>query len=115
MKQAGLGRRFVALALDWAMCSIVSGFVWVGSLGQGSFAPLSIFFIEVTVLTSLMQASAGQRILKLKVVDFQTGGVVKPLRILLRTFLICLVIPAIFTKDGRGLHDHFAHSVVVKG
>ena len=114
MKQAGLGRRFLALMLDWAMSSIVSGFIFAGSLGHGQFARLGIFFIEVWILTALTQASAGQRIMKLKVVDFQSGELVAPLKVLLRTLLICLVIPAVFSKDGRGLHDHLANSIVIK-
>ena len=114
MTQAGLGRRFAALTLDWTMCSILSGFIWVGSWGHGQFAPLVIFFIEVSILTSLQQASAGQRILKLRVVDFTNGGLVSPARVLLRTLLICLVLPAVFMKDGRGLHDHLARSLVIK-
>jgi uncharacterized RDD family membrane protein YckC len=75
---------------------------------------LAIFFFEVTILTTLQQASAGQRILRMRVVDFTTYGIVPPLKILLRTFLICLVLPAVFTREGRGLHDWITNSVVVK-
>jgi hypothetical protein len=52
--------------------------------------------------------------LRMRVVDFTTYGIVPPLKILLRTFLICLVLPAVFTREGRGLHDWITNSVVVK-
>ncbi len=106
-----MGRRFLALMIDWTMCSIIANF---GGFESKSLSILAIFFIEVIVLTTLAQASAGQRILRLKIVDFTDEGVVRPVRILLRTTLICLVLPAIFTREGRGLHDWAANSKVVR-
>ncbi len=111
---AGLGRRFAAVAVDWLMCLLVMSFIPLHSRAAQNFIPLLFFFAEVSILTALQQASAGQKVLNLKVVDFTTGGLVSPLRIGIRTLLICLVLPAIFTKDGRGFHDHFANSVVIK-
>jgi len=111
MVKAGTGRRFLALLIDWLMCLLIARFVGFGST---SLITLVIFFIEVSILTTLQQASAGQRILRLRVVDFTNYGLVPPKKILLRTFLICLVLPAVFTRDGRGLHDWVANSVVVR-
>ena len=111
MVKAGTGRRFLALLIDWLMCLLVSGIVGFGSR---SISTLVIFFIEVSILTTLQQASAGQRILRLRVVDFTNYGIVPAKKILLRTLLICLVLPAVFTRDGRGLHDWVANSVVVR-
>jgi uncharacterized RDD family membrane protein YckC len=110
MVKAGTGRRFLALLIDWLMCLLIARFVGFGST---SLSTLVIFFIEVSILTTLQQASAGQRILRLRV-DFTNFGLVPPKKILLRTFLICLVLPAVFTRDGRGLHDWVANSVVVR-
>ncbi len=114
MENAGTGRRFAALTLDWLLCWLVAGLISAGSLGSGQFLHLGLFFVEVSILTILQQASAGQRILRLRVVDFETGGMIPPLRIAIRTLLICLVLPAIFKKDGRNLHDVFANSRVIK-
>lgn len=97
--------------IDWAMCSVVAGLIGFESK---SLTVLILFFIEVSVLTTLQQASAGQRILKMRVIDFTNSGLVPPQKVLLRTFLICLVLPAIFTREGRGLHDWIANSVVVR-
>jgi uncharacterized RDD family membrane protein YckC len=111
MVKAGTGRRFLALLIDWLMCLLISGIVGFGSR---SISTLAIFFIEVSTLTTLQQASAGQRILRLRVVDFTNYGIVPSNKILLRTFLICLLLPAVFTREGRGLHDWVANSVVVR-
>ena len=111
MEKAGLGRRFLAILIDWTMCSIIADFIGFESK---SLTVLVLFFVEVSILTTLQQASAGQRILKMRVVDFTSNGVVQPQKILIRTLLICLVLPAVFTRDGRGLHDWITNSVVVK-
>jgi uncharacterized RDD family membrane protein YckC len=110
-EKAGTGRRFLALIIDWLMCLLISSLVGFGSR---SISTLIIFFVEVSILTTLQQASAGQRILRMRVVDFTNYGVVPARKILVRTFLICLVLPAVFTREGRGLHDWVANSVVVR-
>ncbi len=87
----------------------------VGNLAGGAqFLPLVIFFVEVGLLTALQGASAGQRVLRLRVVDASNGGRISVGRAIRRTLFICLVFPALFTKEGRGYHDWFTHSVVVK-
>jgi uncharacterized RDD family membrane protein YckC len=112
MVKAGTGRRFLALLIDWLMCLLISG---LAGFGSRSISTLAVFFIEVSILTTLQQASAGQRILRLRVVDFTNYGIVPAKKILIRTLLICLVLPAVFTRDGRGLHDWVANSIVVRG
>jgi len=111
MVTAGTGRRFLAILIDWLMCLLIARLVGFSST---SLSTLVIFFIEVSILTTLQQASAGQRILRLRVVDFTNYGIVPSNKILLRTFLICLLLPAVFTREGRGLHDWVANSVVVR-
>lgn len=112
--KASFGRRFLALAIDWYMSLFISAWITPKVPGGAQFFPLLLFFIEVSLLTILTQASAGQKLLRLKVVDFSTGGFVSPGRILARTLMICLVIPAVFMKDGRGYHEHFTNTTVVR-
>ena len=50
----------------------------------------------------------------MRVVDFTNYGVVPAQKVLIRTLLICLVLPAVFTREGRGLHDWVANSTVVR-
>ena len=109
----GMGVRFAALMLDWLGASlIVTGIVHQNYGYEGE--RLLIFFAEVTLLTALMGSSAGQRVFRLKVVDQNTGGALPPLRVLIRTLLIVLVVPALFKKDGISFHDYICKSVVVR-
>ena len=59
-----------------------------------------------------MAASFGQRVLGLRVVR-TNGGPLGLWRSVLRTVLLCLVIPAIVIDDGRGLHDRAVDSIVI--
>jgi uncharacterized RDD family membrane protein YckC len=114
---ATLGRRVLALCLDWlvsiGVSLVVLRNVAYGS-GESSIWVLVIFVTQVVLLTWLMAASFGQRILGLSVV--RTDGTRIGLgRVVLRTLLICLVIPAVVMDDyGRGLHDRAVDSMVVR-
>jgi uncharacterized RDD family membrane protein YckC len=56
----------------------------------------------------------GKRLLGLRVLALDTGGV-SPWRAVLRTVLLFLAIPAlIWDRDGRGLHDRLAGTVEVR-
>ena len=114
---AGLLRRVLALLIDWFASTVVALLaVGVGSYGSGSdaLATLIVFVLEVVILTWLTGASFGQRILGLRVVAMDGGRVTFP-RVLLRTLLICLVIPdLVMDSQGRGLHDRAAGSIVVR-
>jgi uncharacterized RDD family membrane protein YckC len=103
-------RRIVALFVDW----IVSTLVVVGFIGPHAYANdpasgwlvLGVFAVEVAVLTALTAGSFGQLLAGVRVLT--TEG--RPLNLLLavvRTVLICVVIPPlVFRSDsGRGLHD----------
>lgn len=117
MPVARLGRRAVALAIDWVASLLVARMAFgqfaYGSM-ESSFATLAVFFVEVTLLTWLVQGSFGQLVVGLRVI--RTDGARLSLwRAALRTALVCLVIPAvIYDEDGRGLHDRAVGSVCVR-
>ncbi|MEI8066896.1 MAG: RDD family protein [Actinomycetes bacterium] len=116
-EKASFGRRFVALTLDWFMAYGVAILLVPAAsrtVHNLRLPQLAIFFVEITVLTILTQSSAGQRLIRLRVVDADTGGWVSPLRILVRTLLICLVLPAVFTKEGRGYHEWLTKTTVLR-
>ncbi len=75
---------------------------------------MGILFAEKSLLTFLQGGSFGQRLFKLKVIDSQTGSAPTPARIALRTLMVLLVIPALFTHDGRRVHDIISRTIVVK-
>jgi uncharacterized RDD family membrane protein YckC len=115
---AGWGRRLLALSIDWMLSMLfVAAFlgssVWTAQ-GLAQWAPLLVFAAERWVLTSLLGGSAGQLVLGMRVVR-TGGGRLDPVRALVRTALVCLVIPAvIFNSDRQGLHDLVADSIVVR-
>jgi len=114
LPEASLGRRLLALLIDWTMCRLIAGLLSPSVIPDATFSTLIIFYIEVCLFTIAFGASAGQRIMAIKVVTYPDQQRVKFGRIVLRTFLICLVLPAVFTNNGRPLHDHFANSQTVR-
>jgi len=112
-ENASLGRRLAAICADWVLCLGVATITTPRVRGGKEFMPLFIFFIEVLFFTTFIQASAGQRILNIRVVDSRTGGVATFSQILVRTLLICLVIPPFLTLGGVGLHDRVTHTKTI--
>ena len=116
-QRAWFGRRVVAFLVDWFASVLVAVLAFpqfpYGSNGS-MLATLAVFVVEITVLTWLTGASFGQRLVRLRVVAID-GGRVPMWRVLVRTLLICLVIPAVvYDDDGRGVHDRLAHTRVVR-
>ncbi len=115
---AGWGRRLLALAVDWVACLLVAGLfagtaVWTGQ-GLVQWAPMTVFLLEATVLTTLAGGSFGQLVCRIAVVRLDRSPV-NLLQSLLRTFLICLVIPPlVFDPDQRGLHDLAVRTVTLR-
>lgn len=116
-QRAWFGRRVVAFLIDW-FASVLVALLAFPQFGYGTnesmLATLLIFALEVIVLTWLTGASFGQRIAGLRVISID-GGRLPLWRVVIRTALILLVIPAVVYDDqGRGLHDRVAASVVVR-
>ncbi len=111
--RVGLWRRIFALMIDWLMSLAVANAFFHSGSSYDRLAPLGVFFAEVWILTSLQGASAGQRILKMKVVRFVDGGRPTVMQALIRTFLLCLVVTAVtFDENGRGLHERLSGTVL---
>ena len=107
-------QRLVAVTIDWIMCLAVASRIPLAQNQGKSFLPLGLFFLEVFLLTLLQGASAGQRIMKLKVIRSDTGQPLSMRMIAIRTLLICLVFPIIFVVNKRGYHDRMCQSVVIR-
>lgn len=74
----------------------------------------SIYLLEATLLTWLIGASFGQRIMGVAVVAMN-GANLAPWRTFVRTLLILVVIPAvIIDSNGRGLHDRLVGSMAIR-
>lgn len=115
---AGWGRRLLALLADWALSTLaVAAFigrdVW-NAEGPEQWATLVMFGFEVWVLTTLLGGSAGQLVTGV-VVRRTSGAPLDIFRALLRTLLICVVIPPlIYNRDQQGLHDLAADSIALR-
>ncbi|MGA1311263.1 MAG: RDD family protein [Candidatus Nanopelagicales bacterium] len=106
-------RRIVALAIDWGasilVAQVIPGVSEYGSRSN-SLATLAIFTFEVVILTWLMGASFGQKLIGLRIISID-GKNVKLIQAIVRTFFIILVFPPLLAdKENRGLHDKIART-----
>ncbi len=103
------GRRIGALVVDWGLSVLVS----VAFFHYDAFATLGIFALTQVVFLTLVSGSIGHVLFRMRLVPL-AGGWVGALRPLVRTLLLCIVIPAlIWDRDQRGLHDKAAGTVLV--
>ena len=113
-------RRALALAIDWvASTLVVIGLIGVGGWLEdpaSGFYVMGVFTLEATVLSALTGGSFGKLATQIRVVRSDgSGRPVDLLHCLLRTVLVCLVVPPlVFKPDGRGLHDLAAGSMTVR-
>lgn len=117
VQSVSLGRRFVALAIDWTLAvfsaaAIADVTVPPQGLGQ-SLIVSGVFVVEVALLTGLLGFTIGKRVVSLRV-EGKDGRPIGVPRALLRTLLLSLVLPAlVMTDERRGLHDVAVGSRVV--
>ncbi|WP_425956842.1 RDD family protein [Xylanimonas sp. McL0601] len=115
---ASLGRRVVALCIDWAVAWGIATLIARGN----SLVPLGVLAVMNVLLVGSLGFTIGHRLLGLQVrvlgapgegtVD---GAFVGFWRSAVRTVLLCLVIPAVvWDGDGRGLHDKTAGTVITR-
>lgn len=104
------GRRLAAILIDWLLCYLIALPLFDGV----QVAILGIFAVEQMVLVGTLGYSIGHRILGIQVQRLD-GGAAGPLAAVVRTVLLCLVIPAVvFDADQRGLHDRAMGTILVR-
>ncbi len=118
-RDVSLGRRFGAITLDW-LASYLIAIVFFS--GPGTFLErtthagtpaLIIFFTEYFLLTALQGASAGHRVFRMRIVNFENGGQPTILQALIRSLLMVIVITAItYDENGRGIHERFSRTKI---
>ena len=107
---AKMGRRVLAICIDWAMAL----FIAFALFKSDNFATLAIFGIVQWLAVSTLGSSPGHRICGLQVRRLE-GTYVGFWRGFVRAALLLLVLPAvIWDADNRGLHDKIAQTVIVR-
>lgn len=107
---ARLGRRLIALAIDWGTAVVVS----IAFFAYDGGATLAAFAVAQIVFLVTANASVGHLLLGMRLVPV-AGGYLGLWRPIVRTILLCLVIPAvIFDRDQRGMHDRLVGTVLVR-
>ncbi|QIM16578.1 RDD family protein [Leucobacter insecticola] len=109
---ARLGRRVLAILIDWALAMILGNFLASGT--AASWMTLLVFMIMQIIFIPTIGGSIGHRILGLRVVPL-VGGWVGFWRPIVRTLLLALVIPVlVWDSDQRAFHDKIAGTVLIR-
>jgi uncharacterized RDD family membrane protein YckC len=120
---APMGRRLLALILDWVLCELIVAAILRHPLTAGASDPqyfatqywtLLVFGLEVWLLTGVSGLTIGKRLMRIRTI--RTGGGRPGFGwALVRTILLfCVVPPCLADRDLRGLHDRAADTIVVR-
>jgi uncharacterized RDD family membrane protein YckC len=122
MSVAPMGRRMVALLVDWLLCYVIASSIVRHNVftvtdaryQDAQWAALLLFVIEVYLLTSISGLTVGKRLLGIRTI--RTDGSTPGFKwAALRTALLVCVIPACLSdRDLRGLHDRASDTIVVR-
>ena len=109
-------RRFGALLVDWLIAQLIVVLVLridTTTGGRAALAPVGVFALYTVLLLALTGgATVGHRLFGLQVWKVRQGAFA--LQVVIRTLLLCLVVPAVLTsRDGRGFHDVAAGTRIV--
>jgi uncharacterized RDD family membrane protein YckC len=117
-----MGRRLLALLIDWVLCELVVSAVThhsVTKVNDSSYLATQywtpvVCFLEMYLLTAVSGLTIGKRLLGIRTIRTD-GGRPGFLWAALRTVLLFFVVPPLLCdRDLRGLHDRAADTVVVR-
>ncbi|TDQ52472.1 RDD family protein [Actinorugispora endophytica] len=118
----GFGRRLAALVVDWFVAAFLATLlfgapsVWnprpEEATGGAWWLPIVVFALLTIVLLSLFGTTFGKRLVGVRIAATGERPLPWPVAMMVRTALLCLVIPAVvYDRDQRGLHDRAAGTV----
>lgn len=109
---ARVGRRIGAIVIDWAIAMLVSSWLVTGS--AQALVTLGVFACAQTLFIPTLGGSLGHLVFGMRIVPI-AGGWVGIWRPIIRTLLLCLVIPVVvWDSDQRGFHDKIPGTVLVR-
>jgi uncharacterized RDD family membrane protein YckC len=119
---ATFNQRAAAFIVDAVASALVAGlFVAIFNHHRGGYDALPRnwsllpFALEYIVGLVLAGRTAGMYLTGIRVVRIDRPVAINPWQAFIRTLLLIIVIPAvIMDRDGRGLHDRVAGTVVVR-
>jgi uncharacterized RDD family membrane protein YckC len=81
--------------------------------GYWSLIPFALDYILGMLFAG---RTIGMYLFKLRIIRVDREEAVNPWRAVVRTVLLMLLVPAVvFDRDGRGLHDRYTDTAVVRG
>jgi uncharacterized RDD family membrane protein YckC len=110
---ATFGRRMIAFLGDAVVCGLVAS-LWTAPdpPGPWSFVPLAVLYVVVVRFTG---QTLGMWLLRVRLVQVGSSSPPTLPRAAVRFVLLALLVPALIgDRDGRGLHDKAAGTVVVR-
>ena len=115
-----VGRRFVAITVDWGISALVlmlmtgRDYLTISSTALGQMQLLGVFVALQILSIWAIGGSMGHRLLRLYVVNVH-GGSLTWWRPIVRSVLLALVVPAlVWDSDQRGFHDKVAGTLLLK-
>ncbi|GAA1024388.1 hypothetical protein Aple_038310 [Acrocarpospora pleiomorpha] len=112
---AGFGRRIGAILVDWMLCTwAIARGLFQASPQDASWIGMAVFAAAYILLVGTLGMTLGMRLFKIRIAALD-GSQPTLLAVLIRTFLLCLAVPAlIWDRDQRGLHDRAAGTIAVR-
>jgi uncharacterized RDD family membrane protein YckC len=116
------GQRLVAFVIDAVASALIAG-LFVATVHHGEDVPhrlpgsWSLIPLAIDYLVGLTVAgrTLGMNLMGLRLVRVDRTAPIGPGRALLRTLLLFLLVPAVvWDRDGRGLHDRYSDTAVVR-
>jgi hypothetical protein len=107
---AGFGPRILALVIDWLPCSVAAQLFTTNP----AFSALALFAAITVLSIGIAGRTVGHAVAGIRValLDGHRAGFSAAV---IRTVLLCLVIPpVVYNIDGRGLHDRAAGTIVLR-
>jgi uncharacterized RDD family membrane protein YckC len=119
---ASAGARVGAWLVD-ALASALAAALFTYHGGRGDLAhrlpgywSLIPFALDYVLGMLFAGRTLGMYLFGLRIIRIDRDAAVNPWRAVLRTVLLMLLVPAVvFDKDGRGLHDRYTDTAVVRG